>query len=505
MRGRTWAAAAVLVGAALSPVTADAATGTPGATSAGERLIPTLGNGGYDATGYDVSFDYDPAVTTMRSSVVMTARATQNLSSFSLDSVGQRIESVTVNGVPATFTVDPAHEKLLVTPAKTLREGRTFEVRVGYTADRAQKPVPPYYDWPADVPFTWESWAGTDSGFALMGQPDRAHLFFPCNDIPRDKARFTFRVTVPRDRQVAANGTLRSLTTHDDRSSYVYGTATDIPTNVVQVAVGKFTTVEQTGPHGLPIVSHVPSTMGGFRVPPQATEQYGITDANVLPRITEAARRTPEQVRWLEDTLGLPFPFEKYGVLGVVGPYDGVALETATLSTFSAPALALPPELQSETMVHELAHQYFGDAVSPASWDDMWLNEGHAMYYQNVFGASQGYRNLADTMRELYQQDQSIRDQSGPPARLTSPGGILLDTDLPGALTLFALHETVGQQTFERIERAFYLEHRGGSATTADYIATANRVSGQDLTPLLTEWLYGAKTPAMPGHPDWRP
>jgi aminopeptidase N len=336
-----------------------------------------------------------------------------------------------------------------------------------------------------------------------MGQPDRAHLFFPCNDIPSDKARFTFRVTVPEDRQVAANGTLRSVTTHAGQKSYVYGTAEEIPTNVVQVAVGHFTTVRQTGPLGLPVTSYVPSTMGDFHVSAEVTQKYGITDANILPRITEAARRTPEQLRWVEDTLGLPFPFEKYGVLGVVGAYDSVALETPTLSTFSAPSLALAPELQSGTMVHELVHQYFGDAVSPASWDDMWLNEGHAVYYERLYSADQGYANLLDALRQDYANDQQVRTGDGPPAHVNSAGGILLGTDVPGALTLFALHETVGQQTFERIERAFYLAYRGRSATTADYIAMANRVSGRDLTPMLTAWLYGTTTPPMPGHPDW--
>ncbi|MDQ0380933.1 M1 family metallopeptidase [Amycolatopsis thermophila] len=493
----------VLLVATASPVAAGAATGSPGAATAGDRLIPTLGNGGYDARDYDVSFDYEPGTTTMRSSVEMTASATQNLSSFSLDSVGQRIGSVTVNGAPAAFRLDPGHEKLLVTPSRTLHRGREFRVRIDYTVDRGVNPAPAYYGLPPDEPSPFVYWAKNDAGFALFGQPDRAHLFVPSNDTPGDKARFTFRVTVPEDRQVAANGTLRSVTTRAGAKSYVYGTAEEIPTNVVQVAVGHFTTLRQTGPHGLPIVSQVPVSMGDYHVPEAVTQRYGITDANIISRVTEAAQRTPEQVRWLEDALGLPFPFEKYGVLGITSLYNNVALETPTLSTFGAPFLALPPEAESPTMVHELVHQYFGDAVSPAMWDDMWLNEGHAVYYERLYSSDQGYANLLDALRQDYGNDQGVRDSDGPPAHLRNAGGILLGTDVPGALALFALHETVGQQTFERIERDFYLTYRGRSATTADYIATANRVSGQDLTPMLTAWLYGAETPPMPGHPDW--
>lgn len=90
----------------------------------------------------------------------------------------------------------------------------------------------------------------------------------------------------------------------------------------------------------------------------------------------------------------------------------------------------------------------------------------------------------------------------GPPAHMRNAGATLVGSDAVGALTLFALHELVGDQTFQRIERTFYTQFHGRSAHTSDYIAVANRVSGRDLTSFLTTRLYGTTTPPMPGHPD---
>jgi aminopeptidase N len=202
--------------------------------------------------------------------------------------------------------------------------------------------------------------------------------------------------------------------------------------------------------------------------------------------------------------LGLPFPFERYGVLGLDSQYDGVALETATMSTFPAIGFVQPADQVTPVMVHEMTHQYFGDAVSVGSWDDMWLSEGHAMYYQMAFSAEQRHIAFADNMKSLYAQDANQRATWGPPAHMANAAATLVGSDAVGALSLFALHELVGDQTFQRIERTFYTQFHGRSARTQDYIDVANRVSGRDLTQFLTTWLYGTATPPMPGHPDWK-
>jgi aminopeptidase N len=472
----------LLITAALVAGTAVGTPPTAGASGLGDRLFPGLGNGGYDARSYDVSYDYRPGVSTMASSVVMQAKATEALSSFSLDSLVSRIGSVSVDDRPASFRTEG--EKLFVTPTSAIQDGGSFTVRVSYTSDRNLDPPSPALHLPpgADTSFL-KAWINTPDGFAFMGQPDRAHLFFPANDHPRDKARFTFRVTTPADLTAVSNGTLVSRVSSGGRTTYVWRTASAIPTDITQVAVGKFREIDQTGPHGLPVQSFLPAALSG----------------------DDLVRQTPAQISWLEQTLGLPFPFERYGVLGLDSMYDGVALETATMSTFPAIGFTQPAEEVTPVMVHELTHQYFGDAVSVGSWDDMWLSEGHATYYQMAFSAQLRHITFADNMKSLYAVDADQRATWGPPAHLHNAGATLVGSDAVGALSLFALHELVGPDTFSRIERAFYTQFHGHSARTSDYISVANRVSGRDLTSFLTSWLYGATTPPMPGHPDWKP
>jgi aminopeptidase N len=482
VRGLAVASVATAALSCLALLPAGADTGaTVGAASAGDRLFPQLGNGGYDARSYDLSFDYRPERTAMAARVTMTAVATQDLAGFSLDSAGQRVRTVTVNGQPAGFHM--AGEKLSITPHGVLPDRHSFVTRIDYVADRDTNPTSPALHLPPGTEWPVKTWINTPDGFAVMGQPDRAHVVFPSNDHPSDKALFTFHVTTPADRTAVANGTLVDRRAANGRTTFVYRTDRPIPTNVVQVAVGRFTRTDALGPYGLPLHSYAPTAQAA--------------------KLAPAIQRTGGQVAWAERTLGLRLPYSSYGVLAVDGTYDGVALETPTISTFPAVALAQPDKAESPTQVHELIHQYFGDTVSPHTWDDMWISEGHATYYQLRYAADRGFTSMDQAMKETYAGDARQRATAGPAARLKNAAGVLFSTDAPGALTLYALRQEVGDQTFQRIERTFFATHRYSSATTHDYIAVANRVSGRDLTGFLDSWLYGATTPPMPGHPDW--
>jgi hypothetical protein len=97
------------------------------------------------------------------------------------------------------------------------------------------------------------------------------------------------------------------------------------------------------------------------------------------------------------------------------------------------------------------------------------------------------------------------RVESGPPGKMKHARDVLVGTNTAGLLMLFGLREMVGKDTFRRIEKTFFAEFSGRSASTGDYIKVANRVSGKDLTGYINSWIYSATTPPMPGHPDWKP
>ena len=137
----------------------------------------------------------------------------------------------------------------------------------------------------------------------------------------------------------------------------------------------------------------------------------------------------------------------------------------------------------------------------------MWLNEGHATWYEYLYAQAQGWSDLNQIMRLVYAGSDGLRAEDGPVARPNSGAIDDLFSDnvyAGGALVLYALRQKVGGPVFQRIERAWVRDNAGGSAGTADFIALASRISDRRVGPFLHAWLYGKVTPAMPGHPDWK-
>jgi aminopeptidase N len=218
------------------------------------------------------------------------------------------------------------------------------------------------------------------------------------------------------------------------------------------------------------------------------------------------------QIAWMAQRVG-PYPFTRYGRLAVDAELS--ALETQTLTIFAKRYADEGPGPLRQVLLHELAHQWFGDTVSPAQWSDVWLNEGHATWYEIHWGEEQGSlqqvygaRDVQALLREVYAVSDRLRTQYGPPAAPRSALALrqLFNPNVyvGGALALYALRQEIGTPAFEEVERRWVSDHRDRTASTADFVALASQVAGRDLGPFLGAWLYGQTTPPMPGHPDWQ-
>jgi aminopeptidase N len=483
-RTRVTAPAAALIGTAAALTVGGTAQatekdkGTPGPETLDDPVFPSLGNDGYRVAAYHLDLAYDATTRLVDATATLRIRTTQALTRLSLDALGLDIRSVRVAGRPAAF--EQADEKLRITPARPLPARARVTICVEYGADphRAQAHT---------------AWVVTPDGFAICPQPNSAHTVFPCNDHPSDKADFTFRVTVPAGLRGVANGLATGTETlADGRTAYTYRSREPMATELVQITVGDYVVKDRQGPNGLPLRDVVPASRADALEP--------------------ALALTPGLVGWLEQRLGA-FPFETYGLLPCnsddPAAFDFTGLETQTLTLYKPNFLLQEEKKIGSHMMHELVHSWFGNLVSPATWADLWLNEGHADFYgllyryERGWTDSLGYSTFEDRMKYTYGLGDQWRHDSGPVA---APNAVnLFDSQryTGGVLVLYALRQLIGEDVFHAVERCFLDRHRNSSATTQDYIAVASEVSGQDLSGFLRDWLYGTKTRRMPGHPDW--
>ncbi|GGN49175.1 zinc metalloprotease [Streptomyces albiflavescens] len=449
-------------------------TPSPGAAGIGDPLLPLDGNGGYTVRHYTLAFDWRAPRTPFDATATISATATQALSRFDLDFAGNTLHTVTVDDAPASAVRDG--DELVVTPAKPVPHGRTFTVRVSYTADPTQQ----RHRGDAIQDY---GWVPTSDGTLLYAQPDGAKMIFPANDHPSLRAPVTFRITTPPGLTAVANGRLvERVRRPDGRVRWTYDSEQPVAAQLVQLAIGKFVFVDSTGPRGLPVRDVVPDGL--------------VTDTQ------EYRSLTAEHLDWLERRLG-PYPFRRYGVL--VGDTDlPVALETQSLSVLPRADLLGDRVDAERNLVHELTHHWTGDSVAIRRWSDLWLSEGHARFYERLYSDTHGGPGIEEAMRAAYEQHDQWRHDAGAPAEPTERTLFKQMRYDGSALVLYALREKVGEETFDRIERSWVSKYRGRAAGTRDFVALASEVAGEDLKPFLTPWLHGAHTPAMPGHPDWQ-
>ncbi|MFE7398195.1 M1 family metallopeptidase [Streptomyces sp. NPDC057557] len=460
-------ASAALVAAALP---------SPVPLGIGDPLFPRLGNPGYDVLSYDIGLTYHGSNSKPLDAVTtIDARTTEPLDRINLDFAQGTVRTVEINGLRADFAA--ADEDLVIQPPSRLPAGAPLHITVRHTSD-------------PNGGQDSGGWLRTADGLAMANQADAAHRVFPSNDHPADKAYFTFRITAPKDLTVVANGLPAGTARNGAETTWTYRTEHPMATELAQVTIGRSTVLKRTGPHGLPVRDVVPSAD--------------------RKRLEPWLSKTPGQLEWMEQQVG-PYPFETYGLL-VAATDTGFELETQTLSLFERSVFtqtAYPKWYVESIMVHELAHQWFGDSVSPQAWSDLWLNEGHASWYEARYAEEHADKPLESRMHDAYIRSDGWRAAGGPPARpdVPAPGqklGLFRPVVYDGsALILYALRQEIGESAFDRLERSWVKKHRDSNAATGDFVRLASQTAGRDLTSFFDGWLYGEKTPPMPGHPDW--
>lgn len=435
--------------------------GVPGGSGVRDPYFPKAGNGGYDVGHYALTLDYTPATRRLTGTAVITARATRDLPAFDLDLTGLHVDSVTVEGEDARW--NRAGQELTVRPHDDLTRGETFRTTVRYSGTPRTL---------TDPDGSEEGWLPTADGALALGEPVGSMAWFPGNHHPSDKAAYDITVTVPKGLQAVSNGELAEQSTKGGRTAYHWHTGQPMASHVATVAIGHYAITRGTGPHGLPLLTAVD--------PAQAE-----ASAKVLAKL-------PEILDWEEYNFG-PYPFSSAGAI-VDRPHDaGYALETQNRPVFPA------DQLDTSILVHELAHQWYGDSVTPRSWRDMWLAEGFATYAEWLYQEDHGGPTAQATFTRLYEGDREDI-WAFPPAKQSDAAHISGSPVYErGAMVLHKIRQKTGDDTFYAILQGWAAAHRHATASTADFTAyVEKKAPDQDFGGIWKDWLYGDGKPDHP-------
>lgn len=437
-----------------------------GAPTLNDPYFPNLGNGGYDVRHYDIALEAAVLTDDIRAEVLIDATATDVLGAFNLDFAGFDVLEVTVNDQPATIARNG--RELTITPSQPLAAGLPFVVRVAYEGRPSDNRGLALYPFAA-------GWHNYGRGIYVASEPDGSSLWYPSNDHPQDKATYSFTITVPQPHVVATNGLLQEVLEGDGVWTYVWQASDPMASYLTTVNIAEFVVEEGVTAQGLPIRNYYPS---------------GREEA-----LSPVFARTEEMIAFYTDLIGT-YPFEAYGVV-VADTNLPFALETQTLSLFGRDIVrAYDAE---DVVAHELVHQWFGNSVSPATWRDIWLNEGFATYLAAMWTEhAHGRQAFERVMRSYYNDISNPQATAASRPIIGDPSPSEMFSYLVyyrGAWALHDLRETVGDDVFVQILRTYYARYQYSHATIADFIAVAESVSGRDLKAFFQAWLYEREMP----------
>jgi aminopeptidase N len=430
---------------------------------AGDALYPGLGSSDIDVVAYDVALTYDPATDQLAGKVTIEVELLVDTDTVPLDAAGLVIRKVSVDGFAAPWTTQD--DELLIELAEPRARASHVMVDVLYEApDRLRS-------MEAGFPVGWYD---TDDGSYALNEPDGASAWLPSSDHPSDKATWRFEITVPEGTTAVANGDLLDEIHGGDGVTWVWEEREPMTTYAILLLIGDYEVVDGDGVDGVDGVDFVHAVLPSSRAALDVYEPV-----------------TVDQLEFFEEWFG-PYPFATYG-LAITESFPGLAMETQGRSLFSAidfdGALGY---LQQLLLAHELAHQWFGNAVSPAQWTDMWLNEGFATYGEWMWLDSVGLQPLETAA------GAALLGQQGATIPVDAPTvGELFGTGVyeGGAMVLHALRLEVGDSDFFEILRQWVVRYNGSSATSDDFRSLAAEISGRDLEAFFDAWLSSPDPP----------
>jgi aminopeptidase N len=458
-----------LVGLVIAPASlAGAAPYDVGrSTPVEDSYYPAKGEPSVDALHYGLRLRWDRQRRLLQGQARIQLRVARPDTGIRLDLSGRlRVTRVVVDGHVTPFS-HPGHHLLVHAPVEP---GQRHALRVVYRG------TPGPVTAPGSRMDSHRVGMRVMRGGQLrtMQEPYGAFTWYPVNDQPSDKALYDIRVNAPRGWVGVSNGRLVARHSTPRRTLTRWTNRAPMSSYLVTLAVGPYRRYRQTGPHGLPISYWVPRDQ---------------------PRLLRPLRIAPAALRWLERSLGR-YPFDRAGFVVVPGES---AMETQTMVTMGAGEYGFGPARVRAVVVHELAHQWYGDTITPTDWRDLWMNEGMATYLQYRWAASRS-RNPGSawkhTVAQWRRDDQFYRNAYGPPGAYRSDEFASSNVYYPVALMWEHLRTRLGDRQFHDLVRAWPQTHHNGNADRDHMVGWIEAQTRTELSPFFHQWLMSTRSPA---------
>ncbi len=423
-----------------------------------DSVYPAVGDPSVDSLHYDLDLAWTPETRTLEAEATIELRSTADGDHLQL-ALGEPLEvsTVTLDGVDVAF--ERSGNDLVVT-APVVKDAR-YVLEIGYSGTPERTPAPT-----ARNDFSTGGWTIDPDGETwTMQEPFGAFTWYPVNDQPSDKALYDITVTAPAPWVGIANGVMVDQTEQGGLTTTSWHLSSPASSYLVTVAIGDYTRTTNTSASGVEISYWVPSDRPGLA----STLEYAATGLD-----------------WLESLLG-PYPFDSLGFL-LVDSRSG--METQTMITLGTTDYTT----SRPVLVHEMAHQWYGDVITPDDWRDVWMNEGMAMYLQGMWQAEHDGRSVDEVMDEYADVELVVRQESGPPGafdpRRFGAGNIYYGP----ALMWHELRKRIGDEKFFEMVRDWPARDPNSNAGRDEYLPWLVKRTGVDLS-FFEDWLLSPTTP----------
>ncbi len=419
---------------------------------------------GFDITKYTLNITIDDANHYISGNVIANVTAEEDLNSIEYNLVALSVDEVKVNNQNVDFTFN---ENIINIPLQNINAGDEFTTIVTYHGN----PVLTGGVYNLGMFFQ-------QNAVFTISDPNAARNWWPCYDHPWDKAIVDLNVTVRDDWNEASNGLRTGIDDNNDGTkTYHWVGENPMTTFLVTISASNFIELDDDF-NGIPIMNFVNPGI----------QNAALTDFSNLPFMMQV----------FSEKYG-DYPFEKYGnVVEPMATFGG--MEHQTMTTLASNIID-GNHGHETTIAHELAHQWFGDCLTPLTWKDVWLSESFATYSECVYTQQwQGFDAMVNYVQSSYHNyyknwmgANGVRPIYNPPYNETFAPPVYEK----GASVLHMLRLKVGDQAFWQILQTYFQTFHNSNVVTNDFKNIAEQVSGLDLEQFFQQWIFQPGLPSL--------